>query len=279
MTTEAEALANILSWSADSPSWQRDALRRLATRPSLEPAEIDELVAICKGDTPAAPLEAAHLREPNRDQGEVHLRQMHSVRHVNALAADQRLTLHRVGLTIIYGDNGSGKSGYARVLKRACRARVVGRVEESGTALYPSPTGGRSGFHEAGRCILRVVSRVASYTQGRAMNGFYAIYFTGLTGSGFGMLAFKDGTITGVDMTGGQFDGEYRVVGQEVVGQLTVTLPPGAVSVTGHPAGPAGLRFDIPMRLPSDLGGGHTLSVPTPLGPINVNVKKLRDLP
>ena len=28
MTTEAEALANILAWSADSPGWQRDALRR-----------------------------------------------------------------------------------------------------------------------------------------------------------------------------------------------------------------------------------------------------------
>ena len=27
------------------------------------------------------------------------------------------------GLTVIYGDNGSGKSGYSRVLKRACRAR------------------------------------------------------------------------------------------------------------------------------------------------------------
>ena len=26
-------------------------------------------------------------------------------------------------MTVIYGDNGSGKSGYSRVLKRACRAR------------------------------------------------------------------------------------------------------------------------------------------------------------
>jgi len=46
MTTEAEALANILAWSADSPGWQRDALRRLATQAALEPAEIDELASI-----------------------------------------------------------------------------------------------------------------------------------------------------------------------------------------------------------------------------------------
>ena len=45
MTTEAEALANILAWSTDSPGWQRDALRRLATQAALEPAEIDELAS------------------------------------------------------------------------------------------------------------------------------------------------------------------------------------------------------------------------------------------
>jgi hypothetical protein len=136
MTTEAEALASILAWSADCPGWQRDALRRLATDGGIDAAALDELVAICKGENPAVPLEAAHLRDPNRDQGEVYLRQVHSVRHVNALAADQRLTLHRVGLTIIYGDNGSGKSGYARILKRACRARISGRGEEIIPDIY-----------------------------------------------------------------------------------------------------------------------------------------------
>lgn len=136
MTTEVEALASILAWSADCPGWQRDALRRLATDGGIDAAALDELVAICKGENPAVPLEAAHLRDPNRDQGEVYLRQVHSVRHVNALAANQRLTLHRVGLTIIYGDNGSGKSGYARILKRACRARISGRGEEIIPDIY-----------------------------------------------------------------------------------------------------------------------------------------------
>ena len=71
--------------------------RRLSTQGGVDTVGIDELVAICKGDNPAVPLEAAHLRNANRDQGEVYLRQVHGVRHVNALAPDQRLTLHRVG--------------------------------------------------------------------------------------------------------------------------------------------------------------------------------------
>ena len=141
VTTEAEVLASILAWSADIPAWQRDALRRLATQPGIEPAEIDILVAICKGDSPAVPLEAGHLRDPNQAQGEVYLRQIHGVRHVNALAPDQRLSLHRTGLTIIYGDNGSGKSGYARILKRACRARMPGRAEEIIPDIYDAAPG------------------------------------------------------------------------------------------------------------------------------------------
>lgn len=140
MTTEAEALASILAWSADIPAWQRDALRRLATQPDIEP-DIETLVAVCKGSSPAVPLEAGHLRDPNQGHGEVYLRQVHSVRHVNALAPDQRLSLHRTGLTIIYGDNGSGKSGYARILKKACRARMPGRTEEIIPDIYDAAPG------------------------------------------------------------------------------------------------------------------------------------------
>lgn len=141
MSTEAEALADILAWSADSPAWQRDALRRLAMQATLEPAEIDELASVCKAEIPAVPLEAGHLRSPNREQGEVYLRQVHGVRHVNALAPDQRLTFRREGLTIIYGDNGSGKSGYARILKKVCRARMSGRLEELVPDIYDAAPG------------------------------------------------------------------------------------------------------------------------------------------
>jgi len=38
--------------------------------------------------------------------------------HVNALSSDQPLTLALEGLTITYRDNGTGKSGNARLLKR-----------------------------------------------------------------------------------------------------------------------------------------------------------------
>ncbi|WP_322010693.1 hypothetical protein [Paraburkholderia sp. J12] len=52
--------------------------------------------------------------------------QLHSIKDlkgVNALAEGKTLSFSPDGLTVIYGDNGVGKSGYSRVLKQACRAR------------------------------------------------------------------------------------------------------------------------------------------------------------
>ena len=43
---------------------------------------------------------------------------------VNALLPDQTLSFAPNGLTIVYGDNGSGKSGYARLIREAVTARV-----------------------------------------------------------------------------------------------------------------------------------------------------------
>jgi len=48
------------------------------------------------------------------------------------------LSFEPTGITVIYGDNGVGKSGYARILKRACRARLVGELLPN--AFDPTPT-------------------------------------------------------------------------------------------------------------------------------------------
>lgn len=122
-TSEAMVFADLLTWSNDCPTWQRDALRRLCTQEKLELLDQAELLAICKGSAEAQPLTAAHIRDSSSSGADVSLSALYALEHVNALATGERLTFSKTGLTVIYGDNGAGKSSYARVLKQACRAR------------------------------------------------------------------------------------------------------------------------------------------------------------
>lgn len=137
-------LNEILNWSKDRSVWQRDALRRLVEKGDLAEDDISELTEICKGQfgltEPLAgdPLAAGHLPSKDAALGAVALDSIFHHEGVNALAQDQTL---RFGprLTVVYGDNGAGKTGYIRILKSACRARgrelILGNVT-SGAAPH-----------------------------------------------------------------------------------------------------------------------------------------------
>lgn len=43
------------------------------------------------------------------------------------------------------------------------------------------------------------------------MQGFYAVYYTGVAGFGHAVLVFSDSVVTGADATGGVYDGSYTV--------------------------------------------------------------------
>ena len=55
--------------------------------------------------------------------GQVSLESLEVSSGVNALVAGQRLQFPNDGLVVVYGDNGSGKSGFARLLKGVARSR------------------------------------------------------------------------------------------------------------------------------------------------------------
>ena len=121
---------DITAWSAGRPSWQRDALRRLALQGYLTDGDYEELMEIALSTLGAAGytrqpdvFAAVHVPAAAPAGTSVELRAVSGISNVNALATDARLDLEPVGITIVYGDNGSGKSGYVRILKRVCRAR------------------------------------------------------------------------------------------------------------------------------------------------------------
>ena len=124
VSNSEEALASILDWSYARPTWQRDALRRLCVTGELDERDLSELTDLCKRNGRGSrPLESTHIPDPGSAASTVRLRRISGVANVNALKPGEELSFNTNGLTVIYGDNGSGKSGYARVLKKACRSR------------------------------------------------------------------------------------------------------------------------------------------------------------
>jgi energy-coupling factor transporter ATP-binding protein EcfA2 len=136
-------LEQLLDWSKDRPAWQRDALRRLVLSRELRDDDIRALAEICKSAHGLAeqqdvhPLAREHVPE-KAGRAPVSLVSIFHHRGVNALAEDQTLRFG-ANLTVVYGDNAAGKTGYIRILKSACRARrqerILGNVVSGGTPL------------------------------------------------------------------------------------------------------------------------------------------------
>ena len=142
-------LQDILQWSAARPLWQQDALRRLVSHGRLSSLDIEELASLCKSPhglsdaNQPIPLDKTHLPQHSSADNSVSLSSLTHHRGVNALAPDQAISFGPQ-LTVVYGDNASGKSGYTRILKRACRARrdedVLGNVLAGTLPIAPSAT-------------------------------------------------------------------------------------------------------------------------------------------
>jgi energy-coupling factor transporter ATP-binding protein EcfA2 len=124
-------LQDILEWTQVIPSWQSDAVARLLSKQTLSAEDVEDAYALLKsahgipdpkGRTPK-PLAAEQIPTASGAAQHVELLAIKNLLNVNAIAKDQRLPVGSTGLTLIYGDNGTGKSGYSRVLKKACRAR------------------------------------------------------------------------------------------------------------------------------------------------------------
>jgi energy-coupling factor transporter ATP-binding protein EcfA2 len=139
-------LGEILIWSGTRPAWQQDALRRLVVDGSIPDAGLEELALICKGDVGLAtrtshlPLEAQHMAIRSRANGAITLKTLVHHAGVNALSPEQTVSFGPA-LTLVYGHNAAGKSGYTRILKGLCRARgaeaILANVLQEATP--PSP--------------------------------------------------------------------------------------------------------------------------------------------
>jgi hypothetical protein len=146
---QQDVLAEVLEWSAKQPAWQRDALRRLFTAGGLSGTDLEDLLDLCKAghglSNPRAVRSLAREHVAIKEAGAAPVALISVTHHtgVNALAPEQTVGFGP-SLTIVYGQNAAGKSGYTRILKRACRSRsteeILGNVLSDDAPLKAQAT-------------------------------------------------------------------------------------------------------------------------------------------
>lgn len=116
------------AWAQNLPDWQSDLLRRVLV--GQVGGEYDAVILRSLWSAAGgATSNATCVRVQESDlptqaaPSAIRLTALYDVEDVGRVERQQKFAFGTSGLTLVYGDNGAGKSTYARILKSACRAR------------------------------------------------------------------------------------------------------------------------------------------------------------
>lgn len=124
-------LNDIIDWVENKSSFWQVAIDRLIRNNELTDNDISELKEICKVDYGLSDFDFDEVdfddlrdfADNSTSSDDVILSKISNVDNVNALSKTSELGFAPKGLTVIYGDNGSGKSSFVSILKHACNTR------------------------------------------------------------------------------------------------------------------------------------------------------------
>jgi hypothetical protein len=119
----------IFEWVQGFEAWKQELFIRASAGPELSESDVGQVAAMLLGeqDGDARPREVnrADLLEADVDREPLVIESISDIRNVNALEENQTLVFDPAGVSVVWGQNGAGKTGYSRVLKKAGRALHV----------------------------------------------------------------------------------------------------------------------------------------------------------
>ena len=127
--------ASLTKWFSKRPQWLQIAAKRLLQQFELTDQDISDLTNLCQQDADGKlPKTTCSFPAPafsKSTTGTLRLCSISDVEGVNALSPKNPLEFGKGNITIVYGNNGSGKSGYVRLLKHVCGARETGTLHRN----------------------------------------------------------------------------------------------------------------------------------------------------
>lgn len=119
-------------WFENIPKWLQDCARRLIEKGSLEKKDYLDLLAISKKEAIGQIIDFSGIPKGSlacqESMKSIRLESIANICGINALCSDRPLEFGKTPICIVYGRNGSGKSGYVRLLKHACGIRNPGKL-------------------------------------------------------------------------------------------------------------------------------------------------------
>jgi len=119
----------LVEWANDQDHWVRALVAEvLSSRRPLADDAVEHCYQLLLREKELAPGEALSVEKLEDAAGgapteePLVLARIEDVQNVNALASEQKIEFN-AGLTVLFGENGAGKTGYVRVLKTAASVR------------------------------------------------------------------------------------------------------------------------------------------------------------
>jgi len=112
----------VSDWLNKQHEWVGEAAHLLLTKGNLDAKDIEDLVAVARKPEPKkkTPRTFISLGRGSAASKELRLESIGPVTGIDALNPKKPLSFGGDNLSVVYGINGSGKSGYTRILTKAC---------------------------------------------------------------------------------------------------------------------------------------------------------------
>lgn len=127
--------ASLTKWFSGRPHWLQIAANRLLQQSELTDNDVYELATLCQQEADGKLTKTTYSFPASAFSqgaaGNLRLCSISDVEGVNALAPKKPLEFGKGNISIVYGSNGSGKSGYVRLLKHVCGARETGTLHRN----------------------------------------------------------------------------------------------------------------------------------------------------